>query len=267
MPSGLYIAASGMDATVMRENVVSNNLANLSTVGFKQDRSVDVAFPTYMIARLHDQRMKVLDGTAEIRPNIGVMGGGVIPEEIATDYSQGARVETKSPFDFALTGSGFFSVLGPDGKTWLTRDGSFSLDANGRLVTKDGLPVLGHNGEIYIDGTKVTADEEGNLTVDDKALDQLLVVKVQDENQLLKVGHSMFEATPQNKVDMAPDDIQVQQGFLEQSNVNAIREMVSMIEVSRSYELNARVVRSYDIVMDEAATQIGSLQPSGLSLV
>jgi flagellar basal-body rod protein FlgF len=261
MPSGLYIAASGMDATVTRENVISNNLANLNTVGFKQNRAVDVAFPSYLIARLHDQRMKVLDGTAELRPNIGIMGGGVIPQEIATDYSQGERVETKSPFDFALTGSGyFFSILGTDGKTFLTRDGSFSLDGNGRLVTKDGLPVLGHNGEIFVDGSQVTADEEGNITVDGKALDQLLIVKVKDENQMYKMGHSLFQATAQNKIDLAPDDIQVQQGFLEKSNVNAIREMVNMIEVARSYELNARVVSLYDQILGQASSQIGSLR-------
>jgi len=260
MPSGLYIAASGMDATVMRENVIANNLANVSTVGFKQNRSVDIAFPTYLIARLHDQRMKVMDGTAEVRPNIGFMGGGVVPQEIPTDFSQGPRIHTNNPLDFALTGPGFFSVLSPEGKTFLTRAGSFSLDGDGRLVTEDGLPVLGHNGEIYIDGSKVQVDEEGNITVDDKALDQLLIVKVKDENQMFKVGHSLFEVTKQNKIDMAPDDIQVQQGFLEQSNVNAIREMVNMIEVSRSYELNARVVSMYDNVLGQAATQIGTMR-------
>jgi len=249
-----------MDSTITRENVISNNLANLSTVGFKQNRAVDVAFPTYLIARLHDQKMKVMDGTAELRPNIGFMGGGVIPQEVATDYSQGSRLETKNPLDFALTGPGFFSVLSPEGKTYLTRAGSFSLDSNGRLVTSDGLPVLGHNGEIYIDGSKVTADEEGNLTVDGKAQDQLLIVKVKDENQLFKVGHSLFQATPQNKIDMSPDGIQVQQGFLEQSNVNAIQEMVNMIEVSRSYELNAKIVSLYDQVLGEASSQIGALR-------
>lgn len=71
MPSGLYIAASGMDATVTRENVISNNLANLNTVGFKQDRSVDIAFPTYLISRLHDQKMKMMDGTTELRRILG----------------------------------------------------------------------------------------------------------------------------------------------------------------------------------------------------
>lgn len=261
MPSGLYIAASGMDATMNRENVISNNLANVNTVGFKKNQAVDIAFPTYLIARIHDQKMKVMDGTAEVRPTLGFMGGGVVPQEISTDYSQGSRLQTKAPLDFALTGEGyFFSVLGPDGKTFLTRNGSFSLDANERLVTADGLPVMGHNGEIYIDGSQVTADEEGNLTVDGKALDQLLIVKVKDENQMYKVGHSLFQATPQNKLDMAPEDIQVQQGFLEQSNVNAIREMVQMIEVSRSYELNAKVVSLYDQILGEAASQIGSLR-------
>ena len=109
MPSGLYIAASGMDSALIRQNVIANNLANVQTVGFKQNREVDIAFPTYLIARLHDQRMNVLDGTAEIRPNIGVMGGGVIPQEVATDYSQGSHLETKNPLDFALNGPGFFS--------------------------------------------------------------------------------------------------------------------------------------------------------------
>ena len=260
MPSGLYIAASGMDSTITRENVIANNLANSSTVGFKQNRAVDVAFPTYMIARLHDQKMKVMDGTAELRPNIGFMGGGVIPQEVATDYSQGSRLETKNPLDFALTGPGFFTVLSPEGKTYLTRAGSFSLDANGTLVTQDGLPVMGHNGEITIDGSTVSADEEGNLTVDGKAQDQLLVVKVKDQNQLFKVGHSLFEATPQNKIDMSPDDIQVQQGFLEQSNVNSITEMVNMIEVQRSYEQNAKIISMYDQVLGEASSQIGSLR-------
>jgi len=261
MPSGLYIAASGMDASLVRQDVISNNLANLNTVGFKKNQSLDIAFPTYMIARVHDQKAKVLDGTVEVRPLIGFKGGGVVPQEIATDHSQGARLETKASLDFALTGEGyFFTALGPDGKTFLTRNGSFSLDADGRLVTADGLPVLGNNGEIFIDGSQVSADEEGNLTVDGKALDRLLIVKVKDEHQLFKVGHSLFQATAQNKLDMTPDDVQVQQGFLEQSNVNAIREMVQMIEVSRAYELNAKVVSLYDEVLGEAASQIGALR-------
>jgi flagellar basal-body rod protein FlgG len=233
----------------------------LNTVGFKKNQSLDLAFPTYLIARIHDQKVKVMDETAELRPTIGFKGGGVVPQEIATDYSQGAHLETKAPLDFALTGEGdFFMVLGHDGKTFLTRNGSFSLDADGRLVTADGLPVLGRNGEIFIDGAQVTADSEGNLTVDGKALDQLLIARVQDEHQLYKVGHSLFQATSQNKLDLAPDDVQVQQGFLEQSNVNAIREMIQMIEVSRSYELNAKVVSLYDDVLGQAAAQIGSLR-------
>lgn len=262
MPSGLYIAASGMDATLMRQDVIANNLANVNTIGFKQNRAVEIAFPTYLIARLHDQRLNVMDGTAEIRPNIGVMGGGVIPQEIATDYSQGAHMDTKNPLDFALNGPGFFSVLSPEGKTFLTRDGNFSLDANGRLVTKEGLPVLGHNGEIYIDGNQVSVDAEGNIGVDGKALDQLLVVKVQDEGKLTKVGYSLFAAGPNNKIDMSPDDIRVEQGTLEQSNVDSIREMVNMIDTYRSYELNSRVVSSYDSMMNLAATTIGTLQPT-----
>ena len=258
MPSGLFIAASGMDASVTREAIVSNNLANLNTVGFKQDHSVDVAFPTYLISRLHDQKMKMADGTLEFRPNIGFMGGGVIPKETATDFAQGAHIETNNPLDFALATPGFFAVAGPEGKTLYTRDGSFSLDTNGRLVTQDGLPVLGHNGEIFIDGSQVAVDREGNITVDGKALDQLLLVKVSDEGKLTKMGHSLFQAAPGVKIDLNSEDVNVQQGFLEQSNVNAIREMVDMIQVYRSYELNSKVVSMYDNALHQAAT-LGSL--------
>ncbi len=265
MPSGLYIAASGMDAALMRQDVIANNLANVNTVGFKQNRSVDIAFPTYLIARLHDQRINTLDGTAEIRPNIGVMGGGVIPQEVTTDYSQGPREDTKNPLDFAVNGAGyFFTVLNPEGKTFLTRNGNFSLDGDGRLVTQDGLPVLGHNGEIYIDGDQVTVDKEGNISVDGKAVDQLQVVRVPDPGKLTKLGHSLFSAAPGTKVDMAPDDddIQVQQGTLEQSNVDSIREMVNMIDNYRAYELNSRVISSYDDMFYMAATEIGTLTPT-----
>lgn len=260
MPSGLYIAASGMDANLIRQDVIANNLANESTAGFKQNKAVDIAFPTYLIARLHDQRMKALDGTAEVRPTIGVMGGGVISQEAPVDFAQGPISQTQNPLDFALTGPGFFSVLSPEGKTFLTRDGNFSLDGNGRLVTQDGLPVLGHNGEIYIDGNNVNVDREGNVTVDQKALDQLLVVKVQNENELVKVGHSLFQALPNNKVDMSPDNINVQQGSLEQSNVNSTLEMVDMIQNYRSYEINSRVIATYDDIMGQAASQIGTLK-------
>ncbi len=259
MPSGLYIAASGMNSDIVRQDVIANNLANVSTVGFKQNRSVDVAFPTYLIARLHDQKLKVMDGTAELRPSIGFMGGGVIPQSNATDYAQGAHLETKSPLDFALNGPGFFAVQGANGKTYLTRDGNFNLDANGKIVTKEGLTVLGHNGEIFVDGNQLTSDQEGNLTVDGKALDQLLTVKVQDENNMTKFGHSLFQIGPKNKVELMPNDVQVQQGFLEQSNVSSVTEMVNMIDTYRSYELNSRIIASYDHLMGEAASQIGSL--------
>ena len=260
MPSGLYIAASGMDATMTRQDVIANNLANVNTVGFKGNRSIDAAFPTYLISRVEDQRVKTLDGTMEVRPNIGVMGGGVMPLETPTDYSQGSRLQTQSPLDFSLTGPGFFTVMNPQGQILYTRDGSFTLNSDGKLVTKDGLPVLGHNGQIYIDGNKMVVDQEGNITVDNKPVDQLSIVQVSDESQLVKVGHSLFSGPATLPVTKWPDNIQVQQGFLEQSNVNSVEEMVHMIDATLSYEMNARVVSTYDDILGQAASEIGTLR-------
>lgn len=262
MPSGLYIAASGMDAALTRQGVISNNLANMDTVGFKKDRSVDMAFPTHLFARIQDQRMKVLDGTMELRPTIGFMGGGVVPQEVAVDHSQGPRMETNNPLDLSLTGDGFFTVAGPGGKLYLTRAGNFSLDGEGRLVTQDGYPVLGRSGEIFIDGQNVSVDAEGNITVDDKPLDQLRLAQVPDEGILQKAGHSLFTVPSASQVDWTPENIEVHQGSLEQSNVNSIREMVEMIEMARSYDLNAKVVSTFDGVMSQSATRVGSMDSS-----
>jgi flagellar basal-body rod protein FlgF len=195
----------------------------------------------------------------ELRPTIGFMGGGVVPQEVAVDHGQGPRLETNNPLDLSLTGQGFFTVSGPNGRVLLTRGGNFSLDGEGRLVTQDGYPVLGRSGEIFIDGNQVDIDTEGNITVDDKPQDQLRIVKVSDEGGLQKVGHSMFTVPAGVQVDWAPEDIQVQQGSLEQSNVNSVREMVEMIDVARSYDLNARVVTTFDDVMNQAANKVGSM--------
>jgi flagellar basal-body rod protein FlgG len=248
-----------MDAAINRQDVIANNLANMDTVGFKKDRSVDMAFPTHMLARISDQKMKVLDGAAELRPNIGFMGGGVVPQEVAVDHGQGPRLETKNPLDLSLTGPGYFTVSGPNGRIYLTRGGNFSLDGEGRLVTQDGYPVLGRAGEIFIDGSQVAVDTDGNLSVDGKDQDQLRVVTVSDEAGLQKVGHSLFAAPAGVQVDWAPDNIQVQQGSLEQSNVNSVREMVEMIEVARSYDLNSKVVSTINDVMSQAANKVGSM--------
>jgi flagellar basal-body rod protein FlgF len=252
-----------MNATLTQQGVISNNLANINTVGFKQGRALNVEFHTHLFARLHDQRLKTFDGTLEIRPTVGVTGGGVVPQEVATDYVQGSRFETHNKLDFALTGKGtYFTVQGPGGQALYTRNGNFNLDADGRLVTQDGYAVMGHNGEVFIDGSEVAVDAEGNVSVDGKELDSILVAKVSDETRLEKVGHSLFKAPATVSVDYAPneEDVLVQQGFLEQSNVNPVSEMVQMIEASRLYELNARVITMYDNAMGRAALEVGSLR-------
>lgn len=260
MTNGLYIAASGMMANVFRQNVIANNLANVNTAGFKRSQQLDVAFPVSFYSRLHDQRLISLDGTMEVRPPIGFVGGGVLPQETTLDFTQGSRFQTGNPLDFALTGPGYFTVQGPDGSLLYTRNGSFSLDGEGRLVTKDGFPVLGHNGEIFLDDGQVLVDAEGNITLDGKEVDSLLIVRFEDERKLERIGHSLFRVAGEVPVDMAPEDLRVQQGFLEQSNVNAVREMVEMMALVRSYEMNARVLSLMDQTLGLAANDVGTIR-------
>jgi flagellar basal-body rod protein FlgG len=261
MPSGLYIAASGMNATIQQQNVIANNLANLNTTGFKGSSAVDVAFPTYLYTRLNDQYLKSLNGVQNLIQPIGLMGGGVDTEEVATDFAQGSMLQTKAPLDFAINGKGFFTIQGPNGHLLYTRDGSFNLNSNGELVTKDGYPVLGHAGTIYINsnGHKIVVDSQGDISVDNQPIDQLQISNISNLNRLVKLGHSLYEVPQGDFVNFEPNHVQVEQGYLEQSNVNGIQEMVSMIAAYRSYETNAKVVSMYDEIMGDAATQVGDI--------
>ena len=262
MIKGLYTAASGMLSREIDINVVSNNLANLDTPGFKKDVTINRAFKELLVHRLNDNTINVKGSVYDYRPFVGKLGTGVGVDEIATIHEQGHLRETGGGLDFALEGDGFFAIETQGGEKY-SRNGVFTLDGEGFLVTTNGDYVLSTSGRIQIEGNgKPIVSEDGRIWVGEggerRELGQFRVVDFKDTKGLRKIGDSWFQSTPESG---DPIDISaratVKSGFLEKSNVNVILEMVKMIQLSRIYEANSRAIRTHDDTLNRAINQVG----------
>lgn len=255
MIRGLYTSASGLVAEMARTDVISNNLANVDTTGFKKDRAIFRAFPEMNIHRIDDPAVMSPKDKIDPRPFIGVLGTGAMLDEINTDFVQGSIENTSNPLDLALSGEGFFEVQTP-GQVRYTRDGSFTRNQEGYLVTKDGYYVLGQNGPIQLpDGNDISINRRGEVFSGGNFVDRLLVVTFADQRQLLKEGDNLYAAGQQP----IASDSEVIQGALEGSNVSPIGEMVDLITAFRAYEANQKVVKANDDTLDRAVNDIAQL--------
>ncbi|MGJ7045372.1 flagellar basal-body rod protein FlgF [Thermoanaerobacterium thermosulfurigenes] len=248
MLRGLYTASSGMIAQQKIVDVLSNNIANVNTAGYKKDTVTTMAFPDYMVTRSGGDNMPY-------NGNIGTMDYGVLVETFNTNFSEGDIEKTDGKLDFAIDGSGFFTVSTPSGVRY-TRDGSFTLNNNGYLVTKDGYYVLGQNGPIQLNNGDISVDESGNISVNGQVVDKLNIVDFANYNTLRKEGNNLFFTTGGQAI---PATSKVKQGYLEGSNVNPVDEMVTMISAMRTYEANQKSVSAFDETLDKSVNEVGKV--------
>jgi flagellar basal-body rod protein FlgG len=254
MNSGMYSALSGNLAAMKRLDVIASNLANVSTNGFKQDR---LTFESVLAGNQNPPAV----------PPAQTADPVLLQEQMFTDYTAGAVVQTGNTLDVALQGDGFFAVRTPDGVAY-TRQGSFRLATDGTLVTASGYPVLSRAGDrpeegqpIRINaaeagGGKPVVDNQGNISLNGEQVAALAVFDFPKPYQLTKAAGTLF--VPGNGVtpQVASPMTTVTQGALEQSNVDSISEMVQMVETSRFFETCQRMVRSFD---DMAAKAVNDL--------
>jgi flagellar basal-body rod protein FlgG len=242
----------------MRLEVTTNNLANVDTAGYRPDRAVVHDFNALLLSRLYDPidtpfpPMRRIDPV----PTIGQLGTGSYVQEIATDFrAQGPMQRTARPLDLAIDGTGFLAVQTPQGVRY-TRAGSFTRGANDVVVNGDGQALLGQAGPITLpagtDTNDVLIDPNGNVAVNGQVLDRLIVADVLPGAQ--KVGYTLVDAT--GGVTPVGPDSRVAQGVLEHSPVNAVREMVDLIQVQRQYEANQKVVTAEDETLDRLLTNV-----------
>ncbi|MBR4759853.1 MAG: flagellar hook-basal body protein [Lachnospiraceae bacterium] len=257
MVKGLYTAYTGMRHQQNRMDILSNNMANSATVGFKKEGATNQAFKDVLAYRIKD----TTDGWRAA--GIGKMNLGVKIGESYTDYSQGSFHVTDNPYDLAIGGDGFFAIeyTNKAGETSIkyTRDGSFTLTKDGTLVTKDGDFVLDKNGKhIKIDPLQqADIDLNGTITQNGKKIADIQITDFADYNYLEHFGENMYQ--PVAGFTFKQTDAQVYSGYLEQSNVTVVSEMVELISISRAYESNQKVIQTIDGSLEIAANQLGKL--------
>ncbi len=254
MSGGIYMAASGALAYEKRLQLISNNLANANTVGYKMDhgqfQSIDPA------------DLPASFGTSSPEMNSSQGQSFWFQFNSYTDFTHGSLKKTGSDFDLALIGDGFFCVQKPDGVHY-TRKGDFTLNAEGVLVTANGFPVMGDGGEISVKGTanpqeskKFAVDEEGNVSVDGKQVGRLRIVSFPEPAKLMKMGDTLFNPAANSPPPIEAEDFKVSQGSVELSNVDVVKMMTEMIEVLRGYESYQKVIRSADEASARAINEI-----------
>jgi len=250
MSGSIYMATSGAEAQRIRLQILSNNLANINTTGFKEDRAV---------FRMPDEG---LNPDADPDETSGVSASrytDAIPLTTHTDYSRGPLQRTDNPLDAAIDGEGFFSVQTDQGIRY-TRNGAFTINPDGNLSTHDGDPILGEGGEIAIDGADVRFDGSGNVIVDGAVTDRLRIVKITEPTALKKIGKTLFQLDENIGAEEPLEYGGVQQGFLEGSNVNAVKVMTELIEVQRGYESYQKMIQTMGEMASRVISGVGTTE-------
>lgn len=255
MIRGLYTSAVGMMTQMNKMDVVTNNIANANTTGFKKDVAVTQAFSEELVKRLDDPKYELIKHDNQV----GKMSMGVFVSSVHTDFSGGAAEKTDGTLDFAIDGDGFFSVLvnGENGESTekYTRDGSFTLGKNGTLLTTGGNVVVGENGIITLPNGEISVTANGEIYVNNEYIDRLKLVDIENKESLRKYGDNLYDTIDESNV--IPFTGRVMQGYLEMSNINSVEEMVKMISLSRAYEANQRVLKASDETLQLAVSELG----------
>jgi flagellar basal-body rod protein FlgG len=239
-----------MIALEERHSIVANNLANASTTGFKRQNAIQEGFYQVFLGAA---------GTPQILNGERGPGGGLKTIETFADFSTGPLQNTGNPLNLALMGPGFFAVTTPAGDRF-TRDGAFTIDADGQLATSDGFKVQGAGGGgIDVSGGDVRIDGEGMVWVDGIQTGQLGITEFADPQTLLRQGDNLYAANPEALGQSAPaTETTVAAGALEASNVQVAVEMAQMILGLRAYTANQKVISSVDETVGRLINDVGS---------
>lgn len=258
MLRALSTAKTGLEAQQAQLDVTSNNLANVSTNGFKRSNAVfqDLLYQ-------NERQPGALSSAQTNLPSGLQMGTGVRVMATERLHTQGGLEQTGNSKDLAINGNGFFAVQMPDGNTAYTRDGAFQVDQNGQMVTSQGYPI-DPTITIPSDATSFTVGKDGTVSVTQagssaaQQVGQLQLSMFINPTGLQSIGDNLYMETDASgtRNDSQPGTNgagSLYQGYVEKSNVNVVQEMVSMIETQRSYEINSKAVSTADQMLSKLA--------------
>ena len=257
MVRGLYTAYTGMLNEEKRLDIISNNLANANTVGYKQESVTSQAFQQMLTIKIRD------GSNAYVDEGIGKMSLGVKIGETYTDYGQGSMRQTGNTYDLAISGKGFFQIAVKDSKgnetTEYTRNGNFKITKDGYVVDTEGNHRIGSSGYIQVptNVSDIAIGTDGRVYADGTVIDQIQLVDFADYDYLEKTNDIRYRAVDGATITDATGLIE--QGYTEQSNVEAVTEMVDMIAITRAYESGQKVINTIDDMLSKATGQVGKV--------
>lgn len=254
MITGLYTSASGAVADFRRQMVVMNNLANVSTSGYKQEITELSEFSNLLMVEGAGAAINA-PGAYDL---IGPLGTGTELVDVALDLTQGDLQETGNELDLAITGPGFFAVQTETG-VYYTRDGTFYRDALGRLTRADGGLLLGENGPITVGEGLILVDADGTVSVGGQVAGRIQLVDFDPQERLLSLGNNYLIAENPGAQPHPADQAAINQGFLERSNVDAARASVEMLAAMRSYEACLKMIQLQDQTLATAVSEVGQV--------
>jgi len=256
MNLSLYSAATGMEAQELNLNTIANNLANVNTPGFKRSK---IEFQDLLYSK--PRAAGADSGSGNLVPTGIEVGNGTKVAATSKVFTQGQVAQTGQNLDLAVQGDGLFEVTQADGTLAYTRDGSFKLNANGQVVTADGLPVGSGFTTIQSGASSINISSTGMVTVNGPSGPQsfqLNLTRFPNESGLESLGGNLYGETPASGAPQTGAAGQagfgnIQQGYLESSNVNIVEEMVNLITAQRAYEINSKSVQASDNMLQNVA--------------
>tara|TARA_S200000501_G_C20866400_1_gene762069 strand:- start:4165 stop:4908 length:744 start_codon:yes stop_codon:yes gene_type:complete len=236
MELDLSAVVKASNVLLAKNDMISNNLANINTSGFKRD---DIVFDVLEQGYEKD-----------------------VPINQFTDYNQGDLKSTGNLMDFAISGDGFFTLESEQGQVY-TRNGHFSISEEGIIEDSSGSRLMGTSGPVEVLGQngvpgEVRITENGEVMVDGDIVNKILISDFQDKHQLEKIGNNLFKAN-EGATPEAIESTGIVQGFLETSNINPVSEMVKLIDMHRQFEATQKVMRTFDQIAEDAINEVGNI--------
>jgi flagellar basal-body rod protein FlgF len=271
---GFYTAASGMMAQQRRVEMLTNNIANANTPGYKADQAALRAFPELLLSRLDEATVPTKEAPRSFpfSAAVGSINTGVYTQELIPNFRQGDIKETGRPTDIALingtlpdaTGTLFFVVQNENGDIRYTRNGNFTMNPQGFLTTSDGWYVLDENGRrIELPSEDFTVNADGTIIANNNRIARINIAFAANPNMLVKEGNGLFRSNTgvlPSALNNPNITYTLKQGFVERSNVDLNRAMTEMLSAYRAFEANQKIVQAYDKSMDKAVNEVGRLK-------
>ena len=261
MIKGLYNSAAGMLPLPYQQDLITNNLANVNTAGYKQDRAfirelvtADLYLNENQIASSGTTPPMVNISPPAFRASVGNSSQVV---QMQTEFQQGTLEVTGVDFNIAIKGDGFFTVQTPDGIR-VTRGGNFQMNPDGNLATVEGYQVLGTDGPLNVQGGNFKVLQNGDVYINNNLVGTLQIVDFEKPYALTKVSDNLF-VPHEGATAQTSENFTIHQGMLERANAHPIDQLVSMIEIQRYFEWGQRAIRLQDETLQQAVGQVGRI--------